>query len=302
MRRTLSSSVQTFFMKWVFPTLWIGGFGLGTCDLWMRTFDDLHGVQPFETLKWGVLAGWLGGSSFIIWSYGRLKRVQVDDEALYVSNCWSKVRIPLAEVSHFTQSYMFRPSTVTIHLRSLSLVGQRIVFIPSFRWVLFGTYPTITELQALCDRAKANEGIDDQGHAILGMDHKARICQEPSEDAEPNPYKSPRIVSFGTNPCVEEPQMRGLVFMSLVLAVVIEVLPVETDFTMVAASLGNMSQFILAKATCLATILGPLFIYLALNGWRGVKAVKGMIIGIVVVVVFRLVLDASCVVNCLGRK
>ena len=116
-------------------------------------FHDRNGPPP-EFVKWVFLAAWLGGTTFILWSCGRIKRVQVDDEALYVSNYWSEVRIPLAEVSHFTQSYMSRPPTVTIHLRGQSVVGQRVLFIPKFRWVLFGTHPTIIELQALCDRAK----------------------------------------------------------------------------------------------------------------------------------------------------
>ena len=98
------------------------------------------------------------GTVFIVWFCGRLKRVQVDDEAIYVSNYWSEVRIPLTEISHYTQSYLSRPPTVTIHLRSTSPVGQRIVFIRHFRWNLFGTHPTIIELQALCDRANARAG------------------------------------------------------------------------------------------------------------------------------------------------
>jgi len=87
-----------------------------------------------------------------------VKRLQVDNEALYVSNYWSEVRVPLGEVSHFTQSYMSNPPTVTIYLKSKSPVGQRVVFIPKFRWVLFGTHPTVIELQALCDRANAQGG------------------------------------------------------------------------------------------------------------------------------------------------
>ena len=144
-------------MKFVFPSFWIGMFGMGTCGLWLGAFHDRNGPPP-EFMKWAFLAAWLVGSGFILWFCSRVKRVQVDDEALYVSNYWSEVRIPFTEVSHFTQSYMSRPPTVTIHLRSVSPVGQRIVFIPKFRWVLFGTHPIITELQALCDRANARGG------------------------------------------------------------------------------------------------------------------------------------------------
>jgi hypothetical protein len=159
MRRTISSA-QTFFRKWVFSPLWIGGFGLGTCALWLGTFHGRNGLPPPEFVKWAFLAAWLIGSGFILWFSGRIKQVDVDEEALYVWNYGSEVRIPLAEVSHFTQTYMSHASTITIHLRSVSPVGQRIVFIPQFRWVWFGTHPIITELQALCDRVNARGGAN----------------------------------------------------------------------------------------------------------------------------------------------
>lgn len=156
MPRTISSA-QTFIMKWVFPAVWIGGFGLATCALWLGGFYGRNGLPP-ELLKWDFLVAWLVGSGFIIWFCGRLKRVQIDGDTLYVSNYSSEVRIPLTEISHFTQSYLSRPPTITVHLRSMSPVGQRIVFIPKFRWVLFGTHPLITEMQALCDESRVKGG------------------------------------------------------------------------------------------------------------------------------------------------
>ncbi len=156
MRRTVSSA-QTFFMKCVFPPIWIGLFGMGTCALWFGALQGRNGPPP-EPMKWIFLVTWLVGSGFILWFCGRIKRLQVDDEALYVSNYWSEVRIPLVEVSHFTRSRWINPATVTIHLRDMSPYGERIVFIPKARWFPFGSHPIVTELQALCDRAQGKEG------------------------------------------------------------------------------------------------------------------------------------------------
>ncbi len=156
MRRTISSQ-QTFGMKFVFPTGWIGAFGIGTCVLWFGNLNGPKGPPPVP-MKWAFLAVWLIGSTFIIWFSRRIKRVQVDDNAIYVSNYWSEVRIPLTEISHFTQSYMSRPPTITIHLRGKTPVGERVVFIPQFRWVLFGTHPTIIELEESCKMANARDG------------------------------------------------------------------------------------------------------------------------------------------------
>jgi hypothetical protein len=154
MRRTVSSA-RTFFMKWVFPALWIVGFGLGACALWCDALHGPNGVPPPEWMKWLFLAAWLIGSGFILWLCGRIKRVQVDDEALHVSNYLSEVCIPLTEASHFTESHWSNPPTVTIHLRSLSPYGERVVFIPKFRWIALGAHPVVGELQTLCDRARS---------------------------------------------------------------------------------------------------------------------------------------------------
>jgi hypothetical protein len=158
MHRTLSSA-QTVLMKWVFPALWIGGFGIGTCLLWFDALRGGNGVPPPEWMKWQFLAIWLVGTVFIVWFCGRLKRLQVDDETLYVSNYWSEVCIPFTEVDHFTESHWTRPPTVTIHLRNLSPYGERIVFIPKARWFPRGPHPVVSELQALCDRARGQDGV-----------------------------------------------------------------------------------------------------------------------------------------------
>ena len=101
------------------------------------------------------LARWQWLYLLVQWSN---QRVQVDDAALYVWNYWSEVRVPFTEVDRITQSHLTNPPTVTIHLCGLSPYCERIVFIPTFRWFPFGTHPVVKELQALCDRAKGQDG------------------------------------------------------------------------------------------------------------------------------------------------
>lgn len=159
MRRTISSAL-TFFMKFVFPSVWIGGFGLATCALWFDAFHNRNGPPEPEFVKWAFLAVWLGGSGFILRFCSRIKRVQMDNEALYVSNYCSESRIPFTEVSHFTEIHW--PSgtpTVTIHLRALSPYGEHVVFVSKFRWNPLGTHPIVSELQTLCDRASGKDGL-----------------------------------------------------------------------------------------------------------------------------------------------
>jgi len=71
MRRTISSA-QTFFVKCVFPILWIACFGLGTCALWLDVFRGGNGAPPPDWMKWQFLAILIVGTGVILWFCGRL--------------------------------------------------------------------------------------------------------------------------------------------------------------------------------------------------------------------------------------
>src|SRR5437867_5765502 len=90
--RTLSSA-QTFWMKFVFPTIWISMFGLGTLALFLGSFRGADNSLPPEIMKWGFLAAWIAGTIFIYWTCARLKRVRIEDSAIYASNYLKEIRI-----------------------------------------------------------------------------------------------------------------------------------------------------------------------------------------------------------------
>jgi hypothetical protein len=78
----------------------------------------------------------------------------------------------------------------------------------------------------------------------------------------------------------------SLVRMSLLLAVFLEVIPLETNIIGVLSSLGDVSRVLAVKAVCLTAILLPLLIYVLLNGLKGLKRVRGRaaVIGVIVVI------------------
>lgn len=162
MRNTLSSS-QTFISKYVFPVLWSSMFGLGTLGLWLGIFHDKSGGGPVEWLRWLFLGVWIVGTAFVIWHSRRIKRVQVDEHSLYISNYFSEVMVPLTEVANLTESMLSRPKTITIEFHGPTAAGSRVVFIPKFRLFSFGTHPVIAELRALCEKASGPKG---DGHRI----------------------------------------------------------------------------------------------------------------------------------------
>jgi hypothetical protein len=77
-----------------------------------------------------------------IWSASHLRRAQADDRALYVSHHGTEFTIPLTQVREVIDGrfFLFRlsPPTVTIHLRSPSPPGCRIVFYTTVAPLLVG--------------------------------------------------------------------------------------------------------------------------------------------------------------------
>jgi len=144
MRRSLSSW-QTWLMKIFFPAVWIPLFGFVTLMMFMVS-PDVADLPP----KWIFLLVWIAASVFICWSCIRLKEVSVDDDFLYVSNYLKEVSIPLSEIYDVTENMWVNIHPVTIHLKSPSEFGDKIVFMPPTRYfAFFSSHPVVKELKEL---------------------------------------------------------------------------------------------------------------------------------------------------------
>jgi hypothetical protein len=149
MQRTLSSA-WTFIEKIVFPVVWIGGFGLGTGALYIGK----GGAPPPPEMKKVFLGGWLLGSGFIYWFCVRLKRVRIDDEALYISNYLKEVRVPLRDIAEVSENRWVNIHPVTIEFRSDTEFGRSIMFMPQMRWSFgWSSHPVVAELREAARRA-----------------------------------------------------------------------------------------------------------------------------------------------------
>jgi hypothetical protein len=146
--RTLSSA-QTFWMEFVFPTIWISMFGLGTFAMFLGAFRGTHNTAPPEAMKWSFLAAWIVGTAFIYWGCARLKRVRINESAIYVSNYRKEIRIPFDDIAHVTENRWINIHPVTVHFRSATAFGDRIVFIPKIRMFSWRFHLVVGELRAL---------------------------------------------------------------------------------------------------------------------------------------------------------
>jgi hypothetical protein len=112
-----------------------------------------------------------------------------------------------------------------------------------------------------------------------------------------NPYQSPSTRSDPRSTSLPEATVRGfwLVRVSLLLAVVCEV--AGADPAGFALANRDLRLYLIGRAIFLPAILFPLFVYIILNGHRGVIAAKGRIVLIAVIVLARLAFELVWLVS-----
>jgi len=125
--RVISSSL-TFFYKFIFPLLWITGFGAGTITVLVARPPD------FPWLIFPVF--WVLGSAMIYWLCGRLKRVAMDADGLVVSNYAREIRVPWGNTSGVAGSRMINPPHITVSFDHDMSFGASVIFMPPVRLLL----------------------------------------------------------------------------------------------------------------------------------------------------------------------
>lgn len=156
-RRRLSSR-QTVLMKFVLPAIWLPGFATATILLFSGrlSFDQ----PPPGEMKWTFLAVTLAGAASLYWFCMRLKRVEMDDNALYESNYLRETSIPLAEIDEVTENRWVNIRPVTVTFRTDTDFGDRVVFMPTTRWWRFWQeHPVVDELRRASERARMQPRI-----------------------------------------------------------------------------------------------------------------------------------------------
>jgi hypothetical protein len=126
MRDTLSSRA-TFAMKFVFPTVWVVGFGAST----VVTLRSARGAASHAMSgAWMLAAIWLACSAVLLWFCAPLKRVRLRNGRLLVSNFRREIEIAPADIARVTQNKWVNLRPISIHLRAPGVFGRQISFIP----------------------------------------------------------------------------------------------------------------------------------------------------------------------------
>lgn len=141
--KTLSSSI-TFFFKYIFSVIWIGGFGAGTLSMIILS---TNGEMP----KLQFLFGWVIGTLFIMLTVGRIKKVEFDGDNFHVSNYFKSEVINISKIKAVSGSILLSPELVWFKLREKTKFRQTIIFIPKIRLFSgFSQNPMVKELREKC--------------------------------------------------------------------------------------------------------------------------------------------------------
>ncbi len=134
--RTLSSA-WTFWMKYVFPVVWISGFGSATI------------LTAAPQNKIVFLVAWSLGTIFILWANAGLKRVRIDERQLHVSNYSREICVPFSAIADVRQNRWINSRPITIYFRDATPFGDQVTFMPKQRFQFWSVDPVVDELKRL---------------------------------------------------------------------------------------------------------------------------------------------------------
>ena len=133
------SSRLTFWLKFLFPLIWIGGFATGTISLFVLN------VGPE---RWLFLVATVIGATFLLCVCAPLKVVWMGDGVLRVSNYFRSELIPLADVESVHDSSWLSIRRITLQFTRTTSFGHSILFMPAESWFgLGGTHPIAIRLR-----------------------------------------------------------------------------------------------------------------------------------------------------------
>ncbi len=126
---TRVSTSLTIFLKLFIPTFWIVFFGIFTIAVWLT--DETIGPLSFISFKIGLTAFFLFGIFMLYLVLMRLKRVEMDDEFIYVTNYFKTFRYPYHNIKKIRESDFLILKTVRIFFKEKGYFGKSIFFVAS---------------------------------------------------------------------------------------------------------------------------------------------------------------------------
>ncbi len=143
MKRTISSSV-TIVYKFIFPGFMILAFAGGGFVMLAGGETRIALPYSFFFVLVIVLAYYFGM---------RLKKVEMDDEKLYISNYSRVIEVHRSKIKKVSENKWINIHPVYIDFSTSTEFGDRIVFMPKVRpFAFFSSHPIVGELKSWIER------------------------------------------------------------------------------------------------------------------------------------------------------
>lgn len=129
------SSGTTMFFKIVFPTLWFTFLGLFTITI---LYSEWTGGTNLGMVAYVMPMVMISGAIFFYFTIMALKRVEISDSHIYVSNYFKTIRLPLAAVKDYSTMELGIFYLASISFVQKTTFGKRIVMLGSkTKWSIF---------------------------------------------------------------------------------------------------------------------------------------------------------------------
>ncbi len=145
------SSRLTFFLKFVFPAVWIAAFGIAALAA--------AGASAGRSLPLLVVPFAFAAVVFT-WLAGRLKKVTATDRGLVVSNYRRELLVPYEQIASVRESRYHGARPITVELRSTTPLGKRLVLVPYASLVVGGDHPAAILLRERAEAARRSRAGD----------------------------------------------------------------------------------------------------------------------------------------------
>lgn len=127
MRTNVSSSL-TLFMKIIIPVFW--GVFFGTLTLAFLLADHVAvSFMSMRNFRIFMLAFFLLGMLFLYWAVMRLKRVEMDEHFIYVSNYFKHYKYPFHNVEKIVESDYLMFRSMHVHFKEAGYFGEKVSFV-----------------------------------------------------------------------------------------------------------------------------------------------------------------------------
>ena len=122
------SSNLTVILKWFFPAFWLVFFGSFTTVIWIFQIPPFGSISP-GTFRIVVTVLYLLFAALILFSIMRLKRVEMSNEVVFVSNYFKHYQYPWSNIEKIEERIYPFFHVIFVKFRKPGRFGKRIFFI-----------------------------------------------------------------------------------------------------------------------------------------------------------------------------